>query len=63
VYPAGRDWAIYVLALTAAVVWGFFIRRAYRIEVLEFTESDTELVWVFRQVRKRPFWLRSRRAE
>jgi hypothetical protein len=53
-YPFGRDWGLYAIAVVVAVVFALVVLGRVRLTVLEFSETDTERIYIVRQVwRKR----------
>lgn len=62
-YPLGwRDWSAYAFAILVTTLYGFLIRRRYRSTLLEFSETETEWIYVYKQVWRRPWWSKQRRT-
>jgi Uncharacterised protein family UPF0547 len=48
-YPLGRDWALYVVVLVVAGLYGVRTGRRYQVTILERHETETERIWIVRQ--------------
>jgi hypothetical protein len=57
-YPLGIGWSDYALAIGFAVVLGLLTRSRVRVQVLEYSETDDERIWLARQVWKKTRWRR-----
>src|SRR5262249_41570180 len=60
-YPLGaRSWSDYIAPIVLLAILDLLFRRRFRTTLVEFSETDTEWIYVIRQVVKIPRWARRR---